>query len=220
MAKKESKKEKVKDKVKNESKKVKENAEEKFGDVKEKAGEKAEELKKKAGEKAGEARKKAEEVKDEFDESAEDVKENLRQAGESVSESGFWEETGENISEGARIAGEEARKVGEKISAYSERLFGKIKDKSSEAFKSGLDLTKEGVNRAQAAADRLKDNIEVSRLNRQKKEVATQLGMKFYLEVKNNDNKVPENILRKRVFVSLLKELENIDKQILDIENE
>ncbi|MEE4214268.1 MAG: hypothetical protein V2I34_04330 [Bacteroidales bacterium] len=198
MAKKDTKKEKIKDKVKSESEKIKENAEEKLGDVKEKA----------------------EEVKAEFEESAEDVKENLRQAGESVSESGFWEETGENISEGARIAGEEARKVGEKISAYSERLFGKIKDKSSEAFRSGLDLTKEGVNRAQAAADRLKDNIEVSRLNRQKKEVATQLGMKFYLEVKNNDNKVPENILRKRVFVSLLKELENIDKQILDIENE
>ena len=198
MTKKESKKEQMTDKVKNESEKIKQ----------------------KAGEKVDQAKKKAEEVKDEFDESAEDIKENLRQAGESVSESGFWEETGENISEGARIAGEEARKVGEKISAYSERLFGKIKDKSSEAFRSGLDMTKEGVNRAQAAADRLKDNIEVSRLNRQKKEVATQLGMKFYLEVKNNDNKVPENILRKRVFVSLLKELENIDKQILDIENE
>ncbi|MGM0667404.1 MAG: hypothetical protein ACQETA_08790 [Bacteroidota bacterium] len=209
MAKKDSKKEKIQDKVKSESEKIKENAEEKLGEVKEKAEEKINETK-----------EKAEEVKAEFEESAEDVKENLRQAGESVSESGFWEETGENISEGARIAGEEARKVGEKISAYSERLFGKIKDKSSEAFRSGLDLTKEGVNRAQAAADRLKDNIEVSRLNRQKKEVATQLGMKFYLEVKNNDNKVPENILRKRVFVSLLKELENIDKQILDIENE
>jgi len=198
MAKKESKKERMTGKVKNES-----------GKIKEKAGKKVEETK-----------KKAEEVKEEYDQSAEDIKENLRQAGESVSDSGFWEETGENISEGARIAGEEARKVGEKISAYSERLFGRIKDKSSEAFRSGLDMTKEGVNRAQAAADRLKDNIEVSRLNRQKKEVATQLGMKFYLEVKNNDNKVPENILRKRVFVSLLKELENIDKQILDIEDE
>jgi len=198
MAKKESKKVRMTGKVKNES-----------GKIKEKAGKKVEETK-----------KKAEEVKEEYDQSAEDIKENLRQAGESVSDSGFWEETGENISEGARIAGEEARKVGEKISAYSERLFGRIKDKSSEAFRSGLDMTKEGVNRAQAAADRLKDNIEVSRLNRQKKEVATQLGMKFYLEVKNNDNKVPENILRKRVFVSLLKELENIDKQILDIEDE
>lgn len=162
----------------------------------------------------------AKKVKKEFEESAGDIKENLRKAGESVSESGFWEETGENISEGARVMGEEARSIADKLSAYSEVLFGKVKDRSSEAFKSGLDLTKEGVNKAQAAADDLRDNIEVSRLNKQKKEVATQLGMKFYLEVKNNDNKVPDNILRKRVFMSLMKELENIDKEILKLKDE
>ena len=99
-------------------------------------------------------------------------------------------------------------------------LYGKIVDKSSEAFKSGLDLTREGVNRAQKIADDLRDNISISRLNRKKKEVASQLGMKFYLEVKNNDNKVPANILRKRVFLSLMKEMEKIDKEILDISEE
>ncbi|MDT8401759.1 MAG: hypothetical protein RQ743_08695 [Bacteroidales bacterium] len=198
MADKDSKREKMTDKVKNEAEKIKETAEDRVDEIKDKA----------------------EGVKEEFKESAEDVKENLRQAGESVSESGFWEEAGENISEGAKIVGEEARKAGEKISAYSEKLFGRIKDKSSEAFKSGLDLTREGVNKAQAAADELRDNIEVGRLNRQKKDVASQLGMKFYLEVKNNDNKVPDNVLRKRVFMSLLKELEDIDKQILDLKDE
>lgn len=180
----------------------------------------AEKVKKTAKHKIDEVKGKAEEVRAEFEESADEIKDNLRQAGESVSDAGFWEEAGENISEGAKIVGEEARKAGEKISAYSERLFGKIKDKSAEAFRSGLDLTREGVNRAQAAADELRDNIEVGRLNRKKKEVATQLGMKFYLEVKNNDNKVPENILRKRVFMSLLKEIEEIDKQILKLKNE
>ncbi len=180
----------------------------------------AKNVKKKAEEKIGEAETRINEVQDEFEESAGDIKENLRKAGESVSESGFWEETGDNISEGARVVGEEARSIADKISAYSEVLFGKVKDRSSEAFKSGLDLTKEGVNRAQAAADELRDNIEVSRLNKKKKEVATQLGMKFYLEVKNNDNKVPDNILRKRVFLSLMKELENIDKEILKLKDE
>jgi|GEM_PF-1359728 len=180
----------------------------------------AEKIKKTAEDKVDEIKDKAEDVKEEFEESAEDIEENLRQAGESVSESGCREETGENISEGTKIAGEEARKVGEKISAYSERLFGKIRDKSSETFKSGFNLTREGVNKAQAVADELRDNIEVGRLNRQKKDVASQLGMKFYLEVKNNDNEVPDNILRERVFVSLLKELEDIDKQILDLRNE
>jgi len=173
-----------------------------------------------AKEKVEETKKKAGEVKDELDESAEDVKDNLRKAGEEISESGFWEETGDNISEGAKVVGEEARSIADKISAYSEVLFGKIKDSSSEAFQSGLNLTREGVNRAQTVADDLRDNIEVARLNRKKKEISTQLGMKFYLEVKNNDNKVPDNILRKRVFMSLLKELENIDKQILELKDE
>lgn len=200
------------DKVKKEAKKVKKET----GHMKKGA----QKVKKKAEEKIGEAEDKINEVQKEFEESAGDIKENLRKAGESVSESGFWEETSDNISEGARIMGEETRNIAEKISAYSEVLFGKVKDRSSEAFKSGLDLTKEGVNKAQAAADDLRDNIEVGRLNKQKKELATQLGMKFYLEVKNNDNKVPDNIMRKRVFMSLMKELENIDKQILKLKDE
>ncbi len=43
--------------------------------------------------------------------------------------------------------------------------------------------------------------------------------MKFYLEIKNNDNKVPDNILNKRVFMSLLKDIEDIDKKILDLKD-
>lgn len=203
----------VSGKVKKEAKKVKKTAEKEAQKAKKTA-------EKKAKETAEKTQKQAEEVKEEFEKSSDDIKENLRKAGESVSESSFWEETGENISEGAKIVGDEARTIGEKISAYSEVLFGKIKDRSSEAFQSGLDLTREGANRAQAAADELRDNIEVGRLNRQKKEVATQLGMKFYLEIKNNDNKVPDNILKKRVFMSLLKELENIDKKILELKDE
>ncbi len=203
---------KISDKVKKEAKKVKKET----GHMKKGA----KKVKKQAEEKIGETEDKINEVQKEFEESAGDIKENLRKAGESVSESGFWEETSENISEGARIMGEEARNIGEKISAYSEVLFGKVKDRSSEAFKSGLDLTKDAVNKAQVAADDLRDNIEVSRLNKKKKELATQLGMKFYLEVKNNDNKVPDNIMRKRVFMSLMKELENIDKQILKLKDE
>lgn len=171
-------------------------------------------------EKTEEAKKQAKEVLETLEDSAEEIEENLRKAGDQIPDSSFWEETSENISEGAKIVGEETRNIAEKISAYSEVLFGKVKDKSSEAFKTGLDLTREGVNKAQSAADELKDNFEVARLNRRKKELAAQLGMKFYLEIKNNDNKVPENILRKRVFMSLLKELENIDKQILKLKDE
>ncbi len=201
-----SKKGKATDKVKKEAKKIKKAAEAKV-----------EETKKKVAEVKEETKKKVAEVKEEVETSAEVINENLRKAGESVSETSFWEETAEDISEGAKIAGEEAGNITEKISAYSEVLFGRIKDISAEAYKSGLDLTREGVNKAQTIADELRDNIAVAKLNREKKEIATQLGMKFYLEIKNNDNKVPDNILRKRVFVSLIKDLENIDKKILDL---
>lgn len=210
---------KVTDKVKKEAKKAKKAAEAKFEETKKKVAEVKEESKKKVAEVKEETKRKAAEVKDELEKSAEDIKENLRKAGESVHEASFWEETGEDISEGAKIVGEEARNISEKISAYSEVLFGRIKDRSAEAFKSGLDLTREGVNKAQALADDMRDNIEVNRLNREKKEIATRLGMKFYLEVKNNNNNVPDNILRKRVFISLIKDLEDIDKKILDLKD-
>ena len=214
-----TKKGKATDKVKKEAKKVKKAAEAKVQETKKKVAEVKDETKKKAAEVKEETKVEAAEVKKEVEKSAEVIDENLRKAGESVSETSFWEETAEDISEGAKIAGEEARNIAEKISAYSEALFGRIKDRSAEAFKSGLDLTREGANKAQAIADELRDNIEVSRMNREKKEIATQLGMKFYLEIKNNDNKVPDNILRKRVFMSLIKDLENIDKKILDLKD-
>jgi len=178
-------------------------------------------MRKKSNLNKGKARKRMKKQADDLKNfAAEKIEEASRKVGEAVPESGFWEETTENISEGAKVIGEEARHIGEKISAYSEILFGKIKDKSSEALKSGLDLTKEAVNKAQQLGEDLRDNIKVKKLNKQKKEVATRLGMKFYLEVKNNDNKVPENINRKRVFISLLKEIENIDKEILELDNE
>ncbi len=210
---------KVTDKVKKEVKNVKKAAKAKVKETKKKAAEIKEETKQKAAEVKADTKQKAAEIKEEIETSAKNIEENLRKAGEEVPETSFWEETGENISEGAKVVGEEARNIAEKISAYSEVLFGRIKDRSAEAFKSGLDLTREGANKAQAIADELRDNIEVSRLNREKKEIATQLGMKFYLEIKNNDNKVPDNILRKRVFMSLIKDLESIDRKILDLKD-
>lgn len=189
-------------------------------EIRDRVKKEADRIKKAVAGKIEETREWSDEAKAEFEKSTGDMQENLRKAGDTISESGFWEETGENISESAKEVGGQARRIAEKISAYSEQLFGKIKDRSSEAFKSGLDLTRDGVNSAQAAADELRDNYEVRKLNRHKKDIAGQLGMKFYLEIKNNDNMVPEDILKKRVFISLLKELEDIDKQILDIKNE
>jgi hypothetical protein len=132
----------------------------------------------------------------------------------------FLAETKENIDAGARIVEDEARELGEKITSYSEVLFGKIKEYTEEILNSGASLTKDAVNRAQEQAERLRDRLEIRKLNDQKKEVATKLGMGFYLEVKNNENKVPPTLLRRKKFKSLFKELEDLDSQILELSEE
>ncbi len=131
-------------------------------------------------------------------------------------ESNFWEDTKENINEGAKAIGDEARGLGEKISSYSEIIFGKIKDRTSEVVKSGMELTRDAVNKAQEQAETYRDRYEIRKLNEEKKRVASQLGMNFYLTLKNNENKIPETYLRRKEPKSLLKEMEDLDKQILE----
>ncbi len=132
----------------------------------------------------------------------------------------FWEDAKGNINEGARIVGEEAKDLGEKISSYSEKIFGQIREKTSEVFESGKELTLDAVNRAQELAEKYRDQGEVRKLNEEKKKVAAQLGMNFYLMVKNNDNKVPPTILRRKAIKSTMKEMEELDQQILDLKDE
>lgn len=132
----------------------------------------------------------------------------------------FWEDAKENINEGARIVGEEAKGLGEKISAYSEKVFGVVKEKSSEFLESGKTLTRDAVNRAQELAEKYRDQGEIRKLNEEKKKVAAQLGMNFYLMVKDNDNKVPPTILRRKAVKSTMQEMEEIDQQILDLKDE
>lgn len=132
----------------------------------------------------------------------------------------FWEDAKENINEGARIVGEEARDLGERISAYSEKIFGVIKEKSSELFESGKTLTLDAVNRAQELAEKYRDQGEIRKLNEEKKKIAAQLGMNFYLMVKENDNKVPPTILRRKAIKSTMQEMEEIDQQILNLKDE
>ena len=139
---------------------------------------------------------------------------------EKKNEPGFWDDTKENINEGAKIVGDEARDLGEKISSYSEEIFGKIKERTSEVFQSGKELTREAVNKAQEIAEKYRDQTEVRKLNEEKKKVAAQLGMSFYLILKNNDNKVPDTLLRRKAIKTTLKEMEELDQQILELSDD
>ncbi len=78
----------------------------------------------------------------------------------------------------------------------------------------------EAVNRAQELAEKYRDQREIKKLNEEKKVVASQLGMNFYLTVKNNDNKVPSTILRRKAFRLTMAEMEDLDKQILDLKGD
>jgi len=71
---------------------------------------------------------------------------------EYIENTGFWEEAKENINEGARIVGEEAKELSEKVTSYSETVFGKLKDYTEDILSSGISLTKEAVNKAQEYA--------------------------------------------------------------------
>lgn len=135
-------------------------------------------------------------------------------------ENKFWDEAKQNINEGAKFIGDEARDIGEKISSYSEVLFGKVKDKTEEVFQSGKDLTQDAVNKAQEVAETYRDKIEIRKLNEEKKKVAAQLGMNFYLILKNNDNKVPDTILRRKAIKTTLADMQDLDSQILDLTDE
>ncbi len=174
-----------------------------------------------AGEAKKPVQKKAEDAKERVEEKAAQEKEKTEsKTYDKTKESAFLDDAKENVSEGAKILGKEAKFLSKKLASYSEIIFGKIKDNTKDAFKYGLDLTNEGVHRAQEMAEDLKDDFEVRKLNNKKKEVSTQLGIKFYLEIKNNDNKIPDNLIKNKEVLSLLKELEDIDKEILKLSEE
>lgn len=127
----------------------------------------------------------------------------------------FWKESGDNVKEGANIITTETKLMGKRFVKYSETLLGKIKDHTNDLFKYGLDLTHDGVHKAEDIAESLKNDFDMKKLNAQKKEVASELGMKFYHTVKKSKNKDSDNLLKNREINLLLKELEKIDKEIL-----
>lgn len=183
-------------------KKTSEKAEETAKKVTGKAKDAASEAKAKAGKTADKAKKKAEEV------------------SEDVSEANFWDDVQDNISEGAKVLNEEAREFADKVSSYSERIFGVIREKASDAFQYSTNLTKDAVNYAQAMAEKYRDRAEINKLNEEKKKASSQLGMNIYLAYKNNDNRVPVQTFSQKKVKSVLKELEELDKKILDLTEE
>jgi hypothetical protein len=92
-------------------------------------------------------------------------KTNENQNRETNDDNSFWEDTRENVTEGARIVGEEARRIGGQISSYSEKIFGKVSDSATDAYKISTEFTRDAVNGAQALAEKYKDKQEIIDIN-------------------------------------------------------
>lgn len=158
----------------------------------------------------------ASKVKKETKEKVVSAKEKVEDISEPGTDPKFWDDVQENISEGAKVLNEEARDFAEKVASYSEKIFGIVKDKASDAYQYSADLTKDAVNYAQKLGEKYRDRYEINKLNEEKKKTASQLGMNIYLAYKNNDNRVPVQTFRQKKIKSALKELEELDKQIID----
>ncbi len=148
------------------------------------------------------------------------AKEKFKDISDQTTDKAFWDDVQENVSAGARTLNEEAKDFAEKVSSYSENIFGAIREKAKGAFKQGSDLTAEGVNYAQKVADQYRDRYEINKLNEDKKKAASQLGMHIYLAYKNNDNRVPVQTFAQKKVKSVIKELEDIDKEIIKLSQE
>lgn len=160
--------------------------------------------------------KAASKVKDEPRERVDSAKERFEDISETAANQHFWDDVQENITEGAKVISEETRDFAEKVAAYSEKIFGIIREKASDAYQYGADLTEDAVNYAQKLGEKYRDRYEVNKLNEEKKKIASQLGMNIYLAYKNNDNRVPVQTFRQKKIKAALKDLEELDKQILD----
>ncbi|MCB2195639.1 MAG: hypothetical protein KQH79_07250 [Bacteroidetes bacterium] len=135
----------------------------------------------------------------------------------SRSEHGFWNETKENVSEGAKIIGNELNTIGKRFVKVTESLLGTVQNKTNEMYKYGVEITNNG-NEINDLADHIKDDVTLKKLHAHKKELAEKLGVHLYKLVKDNKNKVPENLQSNKELLSFIKDLKKADKEISDYE--
>lgn len=129
---------------------------------------------------------------------------------ESKKEKDFWEDTRENVTQGAKL-------FGETLTGYSEKFMSTIKETATEVYKFSSEFTVEAVNNAQKIIDEYRDKYEVKNLNEKRDVLTTELGLHLYHSIKGNNNEIPDNYLKKKKVVFLLKEIEKIDKMILEL---
>jgi hypothetical protein len=61
---------------------------------------------------------------------------------------------------------------------------------------------------------------EMRNLNNEKKKLGSQLGVKLYLAMKNNNNAIPDDFTKDEEVKSLMEHIEEVDQKIIDLSKE
>jgi hypothetical protein len=208
------------EKIKNSTEKLKNQTEKTMKEKTENMQKRVEKVEAETHEQTKKVKESSKKAKHQAEERIDSLKEEFGDISELGRDPDFWEGMQENATESAKIIGEEAKEFAGKVAAYSEKIFGAIREKAEDVFGYGAGLTKDAVNYAQELSEKYRDRLEISKLNEEKKRTASQLGMFIYLAYKNNDNKVPRQTFAQKKVKSALKELEELDEKIIHLSDE
>ncbi len=106
--------------------------------------------------------------------------------------------------------------MGETMSEYAQT----IGEKAKEVVKSGSEFTLEMVHKAQEIIDTYKHNQEIKQFGEERDKIMAKLGKHIYQAVKSVVNGLPEHLMEDTEIQTLLKEIESIDKKIIQIKEQ
>lgn len=121
----------------------------------------------------------------------------------------FFTELLENVEQGAKI-------VSEKTSEIASETFEKVKKSASDAIDTSSHVVTELYYSASEYTDQFKDKIEMNKLNSRKQELFSELGQHFYKKYKI-ENITFSKFSRTRNFTSLLKKIQQLDEEIVEL---
>jgi len=130
-------------------------------------------------------------------------------ASDNLSEREVFQESKENIAEGARV-------FSEKASDIFSRFFDKVKDAAESAYEKGSEIYETLSVQAQNYAEKFRDRSEMRNLKEDRDEVAKQLGYMCFMEYSGR-YKFRAEFLKNEEFKKLMSQMKELDKEIVQI---
>jgi hypothetical protein len=123
----------------------------------------------------------------------------------------FLAELIENVEHGAKI-------VSEKTTEIATETFEKVKKGAVDAIDTSSHVVNELYYSASEYTDQFKDKIEMKKLNNSKQQLFAELGQFFYKKYKI-ENITFSKFSRSRNFTSILKNIQQLDEEIVELGN-